>query len=295
MRRSYGGFLNSVIITVPSVIVSIAIASVNGYALANWPYRGANIFFTILILEPLFPISYLYPIVIILRELEVFGDLAGLVIVHSIFGMPILTSSFATASARYPLNCSSCSAEQAFGAFSLRLCCRCLLRSSLWHYFAGRDMERFSFWYCIHPTRAYPMTVQLNNIVNSTYGERIQCKYGVQLSQVWYRSQFTSSQENCLCAASRRARELKSFGRFQSKIWHKFGSVEVLKTSIWMCRGEFIVLLGSSGCGKSTLLNCIAGLLDVSDGRFYQWQQRTWQEPSSAELVWVFNLCAHTK
>ena len=39
-----GGFMNSVIITVPSVIVSIAIASVNGYALANWPYRGANIF-----------------------------------------------------------------------------------------------------------------------------------------------------------------------------------------------------------------------------------------------------------
>ena len=33
----------------PSVIISIAVASVNGYALANWPYRGANIFFTILI------------------------------------------------------------------------------------------------------------------------------------------------------------------------------------------------------------------------------------------------------
>ena len=41
-----GGFLNSVIITVPSVIVSIAIASVNGYASAKWPYRGANIFYS---------------------------------------------------------------------------------------------------------------------------------------------------------------------------------------------------------------------------------------------------------
>ena len=39
-----GEVRNSVIITVPSVIVSIAIASVNDYALGNWPDRGANIF-----------------------------------------------------------------------------------------------------------------------------------------------------------------------------------------------------------------------------------------------------------
>jgi putative spermidine/putrescine transport system ATP-binding protein len=32
-------------------------------------------------------------------------------------------------------------------------------------------------------------------------------------------------------------------------------------------RGEFIALLGPSGCGKSTALNCIAGLLQLSDGR----------------------------
>ena len=36
------GFWNSVQITIPSVIVSIAIASVNGYALANWRFKGAR-------------------------------------------------------------------------------------------------------------------------------------------------------------------------------------------------------------------------------------------------------------
>ena len=35
-------------ITVPSVIVSIAIASVNGYALAIWRFKGANFFFAVL-------------------------------------------------------------------------------------------------------------------------------------------------------------------------------------------------------------------------------------------------------
>jgi ABC-type glycerol-3-phosphate transport system permease component len=43
------GFWNSVRITVPSVVLSIAIASVNGYALANWRFKGADFFFTILI------------------------------------------------------------------------------------------------------------------------------------------------------------------------------------------------------------------------------------------------------
>jgi len=42
------GFWNSVKITVPSVIVSIAVASVNGYALANWRFRGSEFFFIIL-------------------------------------------------------------------------------------------------------------------------------------------------------------------------------------------------------------------------------------------------------
>ena len=46
-----------------------------------------------------------------------------------------------------------------------------------------------------------------------------------------------------------------------------FGAVKVLKTlNLDIAEGEFIVLLGPSGCGKSTLLNCIAGLLDISDG-----------------------------
>ena len=56
------GFWNSVKITVPSVIISIAIASVNGYALANWRFKGANIFFTILIFGAFIPYQVmLYP------------------------------------------------------------------------------------------------------------------------------------------------------------------------------------------------------------------------------------------
>ena len=90
-----GYFWNSVRITIPSVILSIAIASVNGYALANWKFKGADVFFTILIFGAFIPYQVmLYPLVIMLREIGLYGSLSGLVLVHSVFGMPILTLLF---------------------------------------------------------------------------------------------------------------------------------------------------------------------------------------------------------
>ncbi|WP_192259200.1 ABC transporter ATP-binding protein [Mesorhizobium caraganae] len=69
-----------------------------------------------------------------------------------------------------------------------------------------------------------------------------------------------------------------------------FGSVSVLQTlNLDVAEGEFIVLLGPSGCGKSTLLNCIAGLLDISEGRiFIKGKNVTWEEPKDRGIGMVF-------
>jgi len=69
-----------------------------------------------------------------------------------------------------------------------------------------------------------------------------------------------------------------------------FGEVKVLKNlSIDIEKGEFLVLLGSSGCGKSTLLNCIAGLLDITDGQiFINEKNVTWEEPKDRGIGMVF-------
>ncbi|MBX2886635.1 MAG: ABC transporter ATP-binding protein [Granulosicoccus sp.] len=69
-----------------------------------------------------------------------------------------------------------------------------------------------------------------------------------------------------------------------------FGATDVLKgLNLAINEGEFLVLLGSSGCGKSTLLNCIAGLLEVSDGQiFIQGKNVTWSEPSERGIGMVF-------
>ena len=69
-----------------------------------------------------------------------------------------------------------------------------------------------------------------------------------------------------------------------------FGNVKVLEhLNLDIAQGEFIVLLGPSGCGKSTLLNCIAGLLDVSDGQiFIGGKNVTWLEPKDRGIGMVF-------
>ena len=86
------GFFNSVKILVPSVILSIIVASINGYALSYWRYKYANLLFGILIFGAFVPYQVvIYPLIIFFREANLFATLPGIVIVHTIFGMPILT------------------------------------------------------------------------------------------------------------------------------------------------------------------------------------------------------------
>ena len=74
------------------------------------------------------------------------------------------------------------------------------------------------------------------------------------------------------------------------ELYLNFGEVQVLRNlNLDIEEGEFLVLLGPSGCGKSTLLNCIAGLLDASDGQiFIKERNVTWEEPKDRGIGMVF-------
>ena len=69
-----------------------------------------------------------------------------------------------------------------------------------------------------------------------------------------------------------------------------YGALTILdKLSLDIAEGEFIVLLGPSGCGKSTLLNCVAGLLDITDGQIWiKGKNVTWEEPKDRGIGMVF-------
>lgn len=169
------GFWNSVVITVPSVVLSIIIASVNGYALANWRFKGANIFFTILIFGAFIPYQVMiYPLVIILREMGLYGKLPGLVLVHTIFGMPILTLLFRNYFTSIPEELFKAARVDGAGFWGIYF--KIMLPMSLPIFVVAMILQITGIWndflFGVIYTKpeAYPMTVQLNNIVKSVQG-----------------------------------------------------------------------------------------------------------------------------
>ena len=178
------GFWNSVRITVPSVIISIAIASVNGYALANWRFKGADLFFTILIVGAFIPYQVMiYPIVIVLRNIGLYGTLYGLIIVHSIFGMPILTLLFRNYFAGLPEELFKAARVDGAGFWTIYF--KIMLPMSLPIFVVAMILQVTGIWndflFGVVFTRPeyYPMTVQLNNIVNSVQGVK---EYNVNMA-----------------------------------------------------------------------------------------------------------------
>lgn len=169
------GFWNSVRILIPSCVLSIAIASINGYALSNWKFKGSEAFFTILILGAFIPYqTMLYPIVILLRELGLMGSISGLVLVHTIFGMPILTLLFRNYFASIPEELFK--AARVDGAGFWRIYFQIMLPMALPIFVVAVILQVTGIWndflFGVIYTKpaTYPMTVQLNNIVNSVQG-----------------------------------------------------------------------------------------------------------------------------
>jgi glucose/mannose transport system permease protein len=178
------GFGNSVRILIPSVALSIAIASLNGYALANWRFRGAETFFTILIIGAFIPYQVmLYPIVIILREIGLYGGLWGLVLVHTVFGMPILTLLFRNYFTSVPEELFKAARVDGAGFWGIYF--RIMLPMSLPIFVVAVIIQVTGIWndflFGVVYTRPeyYPMTVQLNNIVNSVQGVK---EYNVNMA-----------------------------------------------------------------------------------------------------------------
>ncbi|MBE3637989.1 carbohydrate ABC transporter permease [Mangrovicoccus sp. HB182678] len=178
------GFWNSVRITVPSALVSIFIASVNGYALANWRFRGGEAFFTILIFGAFIPYQVmLYPMVILLREAGLYGSLTGLIVVHTVFGMPIVTLLFRNYFTSLPEELFKAARVDGAGFWGIYF--RVMLPMSLPIFTVAMIIQITGIWNdflfgtVFTRPNLYPMTVQLNNIVNSVQGVK---EYNVNMA-----------------------------------------------------------------------------------------------------------------
>ena len=178
------GFWNSVFITIPSVIVSIAVASISGYSLANWPFKLAEWCFAILLVGSFIPYQvFLYPLVIITREMGIYSTLYAVIFVHTVFGLPILTLLFRNYFASLPEELFK--AARVDGAGYWQIFFKVLVPTSLPIFTVAIILQVTGIWndflfgvIYAGPTN-YPMTVQLNNIVNSLQGVK---EYNVEMA-----------------------------------------------------------------------------------------------------------------
>lgn len=173
-----GGFWNSVRIAVPSTVLPIALGALNGYALSFWRPRGANLLFGILLLGAFVPVQVMiYPLVRMMAGLGVFGSLPAIVLVHLVFGMPVLTLLFRNYYAALPQELFH--AARIDGGGFWRIFWHVMLPLSVPMLVVAAIMQLTGVWndYILGLVFAgrdnLPMTVQLNNVINTTTGIRL--------------------------------------------------------------------------------------------------------------------------
>jgi len=172
------GFWNSVRIVVPSTIISILLGALNGYALSFWRVRGSNLLYGILMLGAFVPYQVMmYPLVRILASVQMFGTLPGIVLIHTAFGMPVMTLLFRNYYSSIPIELFK--AARVDGGSFMRIFVELMLPMSVPIIIVAVIMQVTGIWndYILGLVFAgrenLPMTVQLNNVINTTTGERL--------------------------------------------------------------------------------------------------------------------------
>ncbi len=88
-------FIATFEIAIPAVALSVLLGALNGYVMAKWRSRFADLIFTLLLIGSFVPLQlYLIPLAITLRELNIYGTTAGLVLIHTVYGIPLTTMLF---------------------------------------------------------------------------------------------------------------------------------------------------------------------------------------------------------
>lgn len=171
------GFLNSVRILIPSVILSIGLGSVTGYALSFWRTRGDRLMFAALLTGAFIPYQvFLYPLVRVFSTTGIYSSLPCIVLVHVIFGLPVMTLLFRNYYASLPIELFK--AARVDGGAFWSIFVRVILPMSTPMLIVAVILQVTGIWndflfgIVFAGRENLPMTVQLNNIVNTTQGER---------------------------------------------------------------------------------------------------------------------------
>jgi glucose/mannose transport system permease protein len=171
------GFWNSINILIPSVVISVLFGAVNGYALSFWRVKGAEALFALLMIGAFIPYQlFIYPLSLSFSQLGIGNSVLAVVLVHTIFGLPITTLIFRNYYAGLPGELIK--AARIDGAGFWRIFVSILLPMSGPIIVVATIIQATGIWndYLFGLVFAgqgnQPMTVQLTSLVNTRLGER---------------------------------------------------------------------------------------------------------------------------
>ena len=177
-------FWNSLAMAIPAVLISIMLGAITGYALTKFRFRGANIVFALILFGCFIPFQVvLLPMATSLGKLGIANTIPGLVLVHVVYGLPFTTLFFRNYYVNIPDDLVKAATIDGAGFFAifwkimLPLSVPIIVVTIIWQF--TQIWNDFLFGASFTSGGNQPVTVALNNLVNTTTGVK---QYNVDMA-----------------------------------------------------------------------------------------------------------------
>nr|MBF0682841.1 carbohydrate ABC transporter permease [Pseudomonas sp.] len=179
-----GYFWNSLRMAVPAVLISTVIGALNGYVLSMWRFRGSQLFFGLLLFGCFLPFqTVLLPASFTLGKLGLANTTPGLVLVHVVYGIAFTTLFFRNFYVSVPdalvraARLDGAGFFTIFGRILLPMSIPIIMVCLIWQF--TQIWNDFLFGVVFASGDAQPITVALNNLVNTSTGAK---EYNVDMA-----------------------------------------------------------------------------------------------------------------
>ncbi|KKJ76918.1 sugar ABC transporter permease [Kiloniella litopenaei] len=177
-------FWNSVAMTIPAVLISTLLGALTGYALTKFKFKGANLIFAMILFGCFIPFQVvLLPMAQSLGYLRIANTVPGLVLVHIVYGLPFTVLFFRNYYVNIPDDLIKAATIDGAGFFMifwrimLPLSPPIIVVTIIWQF--TQIWNDFLFGASFTTGGGQPVTVALNNLVNTTTGVK---RYNVDMA-----------------------------------------------------------------------------------------------------------------
>jgi glucose/mannose transport system permease protein len=170
-------FANTFLMVIPATIISTLIGAMNGYALTQFNFRGSKLVYALILFACFTPYQgILIPLAKTLGWLGLAGTIPGLIFTHSIYGLGFTTMFYRNYFISVPKELVRAARVDGAGFFRiflyimLPMALPITIVTIIWQFTS--IWNDFLFGVSFTTGQNAPIMVALNNIVNSSTGER---------------------------------------------------------------------------------------------------------------------------